>query len=74
MTIDQYKALVKAIPAINASLGEEGIDINDSGEEMDEGGDEGDEEDEKDEKKSRRKIKSKREKANIEETSDEEEG
>jgi hypothetical protein len=63
LTVDQYKALLKAIPDINASLKRGGIDIGDSV---------ALEDDElEDEPKLKRKAKDKKEKSNIEETSDE---
>ena len=63
MTIDQYKALAKAIPAINASLKRGGTDIGESA---------ALEEDESENEPKPKKIKGKKEKSNIEETSDEE--
>ncbi|TVY89089.1 putative RNA polymerase II transcriptional coactivator [Lachnellula willkommii] len=67
LSVDQYKAFVKAIPSINASLRSQGIEIQGS-EEV--------EEDESEEVKPKRKTKAKakeEEKSNIEATSDEEE-
>ena len=62
LTVDQYKALLVAVPHINASLQEKGIDIS------------GEAPDDKGEKETKPKIsKPKKEKANIEATSDEEE-
>lgn len=61
MPIDQYKALLKAIPEINASLKRGGIDVREVPEDEDE-----------DEPKPKKKVKVKKEKSNIEETSDEE--
>lgn len=63
MTIDQYKALLKTIPEINAALKSGGIDVGESALPDD------DEED----PKPQRKARSKKEKSNIEETSDEDE-
>jgi hypothetical protein len=64
--VDQYKALLEAIPAINASLKEAGVDIN--GHAVD------DEEDEAGSPaKQKRKTKPKNEKSNIDATSDEDE-
>ncbi|KAG0651825.1 RNA polymerase II transcriptional coactivator [Hyphodiscus hymeniophilus] len=59
LNIDQYKLLLQAIPEINAALKEEGIDVGESAlpdEEAD---------------PAPRRAKAKKEKANIEETSDE---
>jgi len=62
MSIDQYKALLKAVPEINASLKKGGIDVGESAEA----------EDDEEEPKPKKKVKGKKEKSNIEETSDEE--
>jgi len=65
LTIDQYKALLEAIPEVNAQLGEMGIPI---------GGSADAEEESEEEAKPRRRIKAKKaEKSNIDATSDEEE-
>jgi len=63
--MDQYKALLQAIPAINAQLKEMGIALGESADAMDE-----DEPEEEEKPKKRVKAK-KTEKANIEATSDE---
>jgi hypothetical protein len=63
LTIDQYKALVEAIPAINTSLKSGGTDIGESAVLED---------DESEDAPKPKKIKGKKEKSNIEETSDEE--
>jgi hypothetical protein len=63
--VDQYKALLQAIPAINAQLKDMGIALDESADAMDE------DESEKDEKPSKRIKAKKTEKANIEATSDE---
>lgn len=66
MTIDQYKALVKAIPEINATLRSQGVEVERSGEV--------DEEESEEEAKPKKKVKAKKEeKSNIDATSDEEE-
>jgi hypothetical protein len=67
LNVDQYKALVKAIPGINAQLKEMGIDAGESADAMDE--------DEAEEvPKPQKRIKARKaEKANIEATSDEDE-
>lgn len=62
MSIEQYKALVKAIPEINASLKKVGIEVGKT-EAMDQ----------EEEKPKKRVAKKKDTKSNIEETSDEEE-
>lgn len=67
LTIDQYKALLKAIPEINAGLKKGGIDVGASEVPDNDVVDEGD-------VKRRRKAEAKREKSNIEETSEEDEG
>jgi hypothetical protein len=64
LSVDQYKALLRAIPEINASLKTGGVDVGESALPDD------DEED----PKPQRKSKTKKEKANIEATSDEDEG
>ncbi len=64
MTIEQYKALLKAIPEINAALKEVGADVGDT---------ELPDEEEEPAPKKERKVKTKKEKANIEETSEDEE-
>ena len=64
MTIDQYKALLKAIPEINAVLKRGGIDVGESALPDDDG---------EENPKPQKKAKGKKEKSNIEETSDEEE-
>lgn len=64
MTIDQYKALLKATPDINAALKEKGFAIDESDLKVDES--EGD-------TKPQKRVKAKVEKKNIETTSDEEE-
>jgi len=67
LSIDQYKAFVKAIPAINASLRSQGIEI--------EGSEEVEAAESEEEVKPKRKTKAKaieEEKSNIEATSDEE--
>jgi hypothetical protein len=67
LNVEQYKALVKAIPSINAQLKEMGIDVGGSADAMDE--DEAEEE-----PKPQKRIRAKKaEKANIETTSDEDE-
>ncbi|CAG8972495.1 hypothetical protein HYALB_00001186 [Hymenoscyphus albidus] len=66
LTVDQYKAFLKAIPEINASLKAAGVAVEESTA-MDE------DEPVKDEKPAKRKTKKDAKKANIEETSDEEE-
>jgi hypothetical protein len=63
--VDQYKALLQAIPAINAQLKDMGIALDESADAMDE------DESEKDEKPPKRIKAKKTEKANIEATSDE---
>ncbi|KAE9378061.1 PC4-domain-containing protein [Stipitochalara longipes BDJ] len=67
LSIDQYKALLQAIPAINAQLKEMGIALGETADEMDE------DEPEDDEKPQKRIKAKKTEKANIEATSDEDE-
>jgi hypothetical protein len=62
--VDQYKAFLKSIPAINASLKDSGIDISGYAVDAD---------DVEDEAKQKRKTKSKVEKSNIDATSDEDE-
>lgn len=64
MTIDQYKALLKVIPEINAGLKKGGIDVGESALPDD---------DEEDDPKPKKRAQGKKEKSNIEETSDEEE-
>jgi hypothetical protein len=65
LTVDQYKALLKAIPAINASLKESGVDVD---------GYAVNDEDESDAPaRQKKKTKSKNEKSNIDVTSDEDE-
>jgi len=65
LSIDQYKALVKAIPEINASLRSHGIEV--------EGSEEIEEDESEEEAKPKKKTKArKEEKLNIEATSDEE--
>jgi hypothetical protein len=64
LTIEQYKALLKAIPEINAALKEVGADVGDT---------ELPDEEEEPAPKKERKVKTKKEKANIEETSEDEE-
>jgi hypothetical protein len=65
LTVDQYKALLKAIPAINASLKESGVDVD---------GYVVNDEDESDAPgRQKKKTKSKNEKSNIDVTSDEDE-
>ncbi|KAH8793626.1 putative RNA polymerase II transcriptional coactivator [Hyaloscypha sp. PMI_1271] len=65
LSIDQYKALLRAIPAINAQLKDMGIALGESTDAMDE-------DEPEEETKPQRRIKSKKtEKANIEATSDE---
>ena len=59
MTIDQYKTLLKSIPEINAALKNEGIDVGEA------------ELPDEEVEAPTRKVKAKKEKANIEETSDE---
>ena len=66
LSIDHYKALLKAIPEINAGLKDQGIDISPDAIDDDDG-----EEVEKPQRKA--KAKAKQSKANIEATSDEEE-
>jgi hypothetical protein len=63
LTVDQYKALLKAIPEINASLRRGGIDVGESALP----------DEEEEDPKSQSKAKAKKEKLNIEETSDEDE-
>lgn len=66
LTVDQYKALVKAIPEINANLKASGIAVEESTA-MDE------DDEVADEKPKKRKAAVKKEtKSNIDETSDEE--
>lgn len=66
LTVDQYKALVKAIPEISASLKASGIAVDESTA-MDE------DDEVADEKPKKRKAAAKKDKkANIDETSDEE--
>jgi len=67
LSIDQYQALLRAIPEINAGLKDAGIDVSPNAV----GGDVDEEEEEKPQKKV--KAKTKKSKANIEATSDEEE-
>jgi hypothetical protein len=65
LTVDQYKALLKAIPAINASLKDAGVDA--SGYALDD-------EDESDSPAGqKKKTKPRHEKSNIDATSDEDE-
>lgn len=66
LSIDQYKALLKAIPEINAGLKDIGIVVSPNAV---------DDDDEEEEEKPQRKAKTqaKNSKANIEATSDEEE-
>ncbi|PMD57021.1 PC4-domain-containing protein [Hyaloscypha bicolor E] len=65
LSIDQYKALLKAIPAINAQLKDMGIVLGESADAMDE-------DEPEEETKPQKRIKGKKtEKANIEATSDE---
>jgi len=67
LNVDQYKALVKAIPSINAQLKEMGVDVGESADAMDE-------DEVEEEPKPQKRIKAKKaEKANIEATSDEDE-
>jgi hypothetical protein len=63
LTVDQYKALLRAIPDINASLKRGGTDIGESA---------ALEDDElEDEPRLKKTAKGRKEKSNIEETSDE---
>jgi hypothetical protein len=66
--VDQYKAFLKSVPAINASLKDSGVDIGryavDADDVDDEAGSPA---------KQKRKTKSKVEKSNIDATSDEDE-
>lgn len=65
LTVDQYKALLKAIPAINASLKDAGVDVS---------GYAVDDEDESDSLVApKKKTKPRNEKSNIDATSDEDE-
>ena len=64
MTVDQYKAFLKAIPAINASLKESGVDVDGYAVEG---------EGKSDLLARQKKTKSKNEKLNIDATSDEDE-
>ncbi|KAL3424378.1 transcriptional Coactivator p15 [Phlyctema vagabunda] len=73
LNIDQYNELLKAIPKINASLRSMGVEIEDTTTGV-KNSDDLDPEDPADaEIKPSRKVKAKKEKANIEATSDEEE-
>jgi hypothetical protein len=65
LTVDQYSALLRAIPEINASLKRAGIDVSGPAEEENDGESET-------ETKPPKKIKAKKDKSNIEATSDEE--
>jgi hypothetical protein len=65
LTVDQYRAFLNAIPEINASLREAGIDIATSAVEDDDGADT--------RMKPQKKAKVKKDRSNIEATSDEEE-
>jgi hypothetical protein len=65
LTVDQYKAFLDAIPEINASLREAGIDITTSAVEDDDRADT--------QMKPQKKAKVKKDRSNIEATSDEEE-
>lgn len=65
MTVDQYKAFLRAVPAINASLKEAGVDIN--GYAVD------DDDESNAPARQKKNAKSKNEKSNIDATSDEEE-
>jgi len=67
LTVDQYKALLKAIPEINASLKQQGIDVGRSA------ADDDDEEEAELETVPKKRVRTKTEKANIDATSDEEE-
>jgi hypothetical protein len=67
LTVDQYKALLQAIPYINASLKSSGIVFEETG-----AVDQLKAEEDEDEKPKKHAVK-KSSKANIEETSDEEE-
>ena len=62
MTIDQYKAFLKAIPEINASLGKMGVNVGGSNVMDDES---------EEEAKPQKRVKAKEEKSNIEATSEE---
>ncbi|TAQ89416.1 hypothetical protein B7494_g2297 [Chlorociboria aeruginascens] len=64
LTVDQYKAFVNAIPEINAKLTRLGVTLEPSAEVDDES---------EAEVKPRKKVKAKKERSNIEETSDDEE-
>ena len=65
MTVEQYKALLDAIPQINANLKEQGIDIATNAI---------DEDEDAEDNKLKKRVKAKKEsKSNIEATSDEEE-
>lgn len=64
LSVDQYKALLKAVPAINAQLSAAGIQVGDNASEASEV---------EDKPQKRAKPKKEEKKANIEATSDEEE-
>jgi hypothetical protein len=67
LTVDQYKALLEAIPEVNAHLGTLGVEVNASA--VIDGGSE---EEAEPQKRIKPKKTKKEEKANIEATSDEE--
>lgn len=62
--MDQYKALLTSIPELNAHLGTLGVDVKTP---------ELPDEDSEEEAKPKKRVRAKKEKANIEATSDEEE-
>jgi hypothetical protein len=64
LTIDQYKALLRAIPDINAHLADEGVDVKASAMSEDEA---------EETSKPAKRVKAKKEKPNFVATSDEEE-